>query len=174
MMMATYSYVKLAREAIHYYLFKKKLLSCPSPLPSNMSYRSGVFVSIKIKKNLKLRGCVGTIEPSMDNLAKEIIQNATSAATRDPRFKAITWDELEKLIFSVDILSPLEKIDSPDQLNPIRYGLSIKNKDQHGVLLPDLKEVDTVEKQIEICLEKANILKNSPYKMYRFEVVRYY
>jgi AmmeMemoRadiSam system protein A len=173
MMMATYSYVKLAREAIHYYLFKKKLLACPSPLPSNMSSRSGVFVSIKIKKNNNLRGCIGTIEPNQDNLAKEIIKNAVRAATCDPRFEPVKIDELDKLSFSVDILTPLELIDSPDELNPKQYGLSINSNDKQGILLPDLKGIDTPEQQIDICLKKANISKSLHYQMYRFEVKRY-
>lgn len=171
--MGTHSYAKLAVEAVRYYLLKGELLSCPSPLPNGMEDQSGVFVSIKIKNNHKLRGCIGTVTPSQDNLAKEIIQNAVNAATRDPRFKAITKEELDELSFSVDILTPLEAIDSPDQLNPRRYGLSIRSKGQQGILLPDLKGVDTAKKQIDICLKKANITKDSPYQMYRFEVERY-
>ena len=172
--MGTHSYVKLAVEAVRYYLLEGELLSCPSPLPNGMEDQSGVFVSIKIKNNHKLRGCIGTVTPSQDNLAKEIIRNAVNAATRDPRFKAITREELDELSFSVDVLTPLEAIDSPDQLNPQRYGLSIRNNNQQGILLPDLKGIDTVKKQIDICLKKANIPKDSAYQMYRFEVERYY
>ena len=171
--MGTHSYVKLAVEAVRYYLLEGELLSCPSPLPNGMEDQSGVFVSIKTKNNHKLRGCIGTVTPSQDNLAKEIIQNAVNAATRDPRFKAITREELDKLSFSVDVLTPLEAIDSPDQLNPQRYGLSIRSNNQQGILLPDLKGVDTTTKQIDICLKKGNIPKNAPFQMYRFEVERY-
>ena len=171
--MDTHSYVKLALEAIHYYLLKGEILPCPFPIPSGMETRLGVFVSIKIKKNGNLRGCVGTIEPSQENLAKEIIKNAVSAATHDPRFKPIKIEELEKLLFSVDILTPLEQIDSPDKLDPKQYGLFIKGNGKQGTLLPDLKGVDSTEKQIDICLKKATIPENSNYQMYRFEVERY-
>ena len=171
--MGTHSYVKLAVEAVRYYLLKEELLPCPSPLPSGMEFRSGVFVSIKIKNNLNLRGCIGTIKPTQDNLAKEIIKNAVSAAMRDPRFKPIKIDELDELSFSVDTLTPLEPINSPIKLNPKRYGLSIKANNKQGILLPNLKGIDTPEKQIDICLKKADIPKNSQYQMYRFEVKRY-
>ena len=170
---STHSYVKLAIEAIRYYLLKGELIPCPSPLPPGMECRSGVFVSIKIKKNRNLRGCIGTIEPNQDNLAKEIIKNAVSAATRDPRFKPITIEELDTFSFSVDTLTPLESIDDPDKLNPQRYGLSIKGNGKQGILLPDLEGIDTPEKQIDICLKKAAIPKNSHYQMYRFEIKRY-
>ena len=170
---STHSYVKLAIEAIRYYLLKGKLIPCPSPLPPGMECRSGVFVSIKIKKNRNLRGCIGTIEPNQDNLAKEIIKNAVSAATRDPRFKPITIEELDTFLFSVDTLTPLESIDDQDKLNPQRYGLSIKGNGKQGILLPDLEGIDTPEKQIDICLKKAAIPKNSHSQMYRFEVKRY-
>ncbi len=169
----SHPYVKLAIEAVSYYLLKKELLPCPSPLSSAMEHRSGVFVSIKTKKNKILRGCIGTIEPSQGNLAKEIIKNAVSAATRDPRFDSIKIEELNKLSFSVDTLTPLEPIDTPEKLDPKRYGLSIKDNGKQGILLPDLEGIDTPEKQIDICLKKATISKNSQYQMYRFEVKRY-
>ena len=170
--MNAHPYVKLAVEAVCYYLLKGKLLPCPSPLPPRMEFQSGTFVSIKTKAN-ELRGCVGTITPSQKNLAKEIIHNSVNAATRDPRFKPLKIEELDHLLFSVDVLTPLEPVDKVEQLNPKQYGLSIKYKGQQGVLLPDLEGIDTTQKQIELCLKKGNIKKNASYQMYRFEVERY-
>ena len=86
----------------------------------------------------------------------------------------MTKEELNQLLFSVDILSPLEAIDSPEQLNPKKYGLSIKHKNQQGVILPDLQGIDTVQRQIELCLKKGNIPKDALYQMYRFEVERHH
>ncbi len=172
--MDTHPYVKLAVQAIRHFLSERKHLICPSPVPGGMDRQSGAFVSIKKKKNLELRGCIGTVIPNQDNLANEIIHNAVGAATRDPRFNAVTSDELESLQFSVDVLTPLEPIDDAKQLNPQRYGLSVKYKGQQGILLPDLKGIDTVQKQIKICLKKGNIPKNAPYEMHRFEVERYF
>ena len=172
--METHPYVKLAIQAVRHFLAEGKPLVCPSPIPDGMDRQSGTFVSIKKKKSFELRGCIGTIIPNQDNLANEIIHNAVSAATRDPRFKAITSNELESLQFSVDVLTPREPIDSADQLNPQRYGLSVKYKGMQGILLPDLEGIDTVQRQIDLCLKKGNIPKNAPYEMYRFEVERYH
>lgn len=172
--MDTHPYVELAVLAVRHFLSEGKPMPCPFPVPDGMNDQLAAFVSIKEKTNYELRGCIGTVTPNQDNLAKEIIQNAVNAATRDPRFKSVTIEELDQLIFSVDVLSPLEPVDNPEQLNPRQYGLSIKYKEHHGILLPDLEGIDTVQRQIELCLQKGKIRRNEPYQMYRFEVNRYH
>ena len=77
--------------------------------------QAGAFVSIH--EFGKLRGCIGTILPCCDCLAQEIIDNAVSASTRDPRFSPITADELPYLEINVDVLTEPERIDSPDELD---------------------------------------------------------
>src|SRR2546422_5284021 len=52
---------------------------------------------------------IGTIEPAHENLAVEIIENAISAATKDPRFRPVEEEELPELVVSVDILSTPER-----------------------------------------------------------------
>lgn len=134
--------------------------------------RAGAFVSIH--ENGQLRGCIGTIAPTCRNIADEIISNAIAAATRDPRFHPIRTEELDSLEINVDILSPEETIDSPDQLDVKRYGVIVEKGYKRGLLLPDLDGVDTVEEQIAIAKQKAGLdLTESGVKMYRFEVVRH-
>ena len=171
--METHPYVRLAVQAVHHFLSKGKSLPCPSPVPDGMNDQLGTFVSIKKKTNRELRGCMGTVIPNQDNLAKEIIHNAVNAATRDPRFKPIKIEELDQLLFSVDVLTPLEPIENPAQLNPKQYGLSIKHGERQSILLPDLEGIDTVQRQIDLCLKKGAIPKDASFKMYRFEVERY-
>jgi AmmeMemoRadiSam system protein A len=166
-------YVRLAIQAIRHYLAEGVPPPCPSKLPDGMNRKSGVFVSIKKRKNHELRGCIGTVTPTQKNLAEEIIHNAISAATRDPRFEAISTNELDSLEFSVDVLTPLEAIKDASELDPKRYGLSIRYEKQQGILLPDLEGIDTAERQIELCLKKGNIPKDCSYQMYRFGVERY-
>ena len=170
--MDTHPFVKLAVQAVHHFLSEGKPMPCPSPVPDGMNDQSGAFVSIKKKISYELRGCIGTVTPNQNNLAKEIIQNAVNAATRDPRFKPITIEELDQLLFSVDVLTPLEPIDNPEQLNPKQYGLSIKYEERQGILLPDLEGINTAQRQIDLCLKKGNIKKDAAYQMYRFEVKR--
>ncbi|MDD3539285.1 MAG: AmmeMemoRadiSam system protein A [Atribacterota bacterium] len=165
--------VQLARQSIIYYLKNKKRLSLPDNLPPELTEkRAGVFVSLK--KNGKLRGCIGTFLPTQDNIALEIIENAISAAVHDPRFSPVTLDEVEKLTISVDILSIPEEVKDISELDPKKYGIIISHGYKKGLLLPDLEGVDTVEQQIDIARQKAGIYVNEDFKIERFEVKRYY
>jgi AmmeMemoRadiSam system protein A len=136
-----------------------------------MQGKAGVFVSLH--KGGELRGCIGTIEPAEGNIALEIINNAISAATRDPRFFPVTVDELPQLDYSVDVLTEPEPVASEKDLDPKKYGAIVEAGWRRGLLLPDLEGVDTVERQIEICRVKAGIEPKEPVKLYRFEVKRY-
>ena len=136
-----------------------------------ISTRAGAFVSLH--KDGRLRGCIGTISPARDTLAEEIIENAISASTRDPRFDPVTVRELNYLEYSVDVLSPAEPIDSPSQLDVKRYGVIVTNGGRRGLLLPNLDTIDTVEEQIAIAKRKAGIGEDEPVKLQRFEVVRH-
>ena len=133
--------------------------------------RAGAFVSIH--KQGSLRGCIGTILPTEDNVAAEIIQNAISASSFDPRFDPITADELKYLEINVDVLGEPEDIDSPSQLDVKRYGVIVSSGGKRGLLLPDLEGVDTVEDQIDIARRKAGIRPGERLKLQRFEVVRH-
>ncbi len=162
--------VRLAKKTVEMYIKERKVFR-PQRLILKMKERAGVFVSIH--KLGELRGCIGTLEPRMANVAEEIILNAISSATGDPRFDPITPDELKDLDYSVDVLTKPEPVKSQDQLDPRRYGVIVEAGWRKGVLLPDLEGVDTVEEQIDICRQKAGIAPNEAVKMYRFEVKRY-
>ena len=105
--------------------------------------------------------------------AEEVITNAISSATRDPRFPPVTPDELSDLEYSVDVLTHPEPVKSEAELDPKRYGIIVESGKRKGLLLPDLEGVDTVARQIEICRSKAGIPSREPMKLYRFEVKRY-
>ncbi|HEX9896603.1 MAG TPA: MEMO1 family protein [Dehalococcoidales bacterium] len=162
--------VKLARETVENYVTQGNVPS-PKSLTPEMKGKAGVFVSIH--KGDELRGCIGTIGPTEENIAKEIIQNAVSAATKDPRFPPVSPDELPELNYKVDVLTEPEPIQSIDQLDPKKYGVIVEAGWRRGLLLPDLEGVDSVDYQIEICRAKAGIGQKEPVKLYRFEVKRY-
>ena len=173
-------YVKLARATIEQFVKTGKRLKFPSELPAGLAEalpeeatkeRAGAFVSVH--KNGMLRGCIGTIGPVQDSIAEEIISNAISAVSRDPRFERVREDELELLEINVDILGKPENIDGPDQLDVKRYGVIVSCGARKGLLLPDLEGVDTVEEQIDIARRKGRISPDDDYKLQRFEVVRY-
>ncbi|MBU0707455.1 AmmeMemoRadiSam system protein A [Patescibacteria group bacterium] len=165
-------YTRLARKAIETYLNDKKVLGQTADLPEEMTQRkAGVFVSLH--KNDELRGCIGTIYPSQNNLADEIIQNAISAATKDMRFYPLDLSELPIIHISVDILSePIEAV--KEDLDIKKYGIIVKNQNKTGVLLPDIDGIDSVDQQISIACEKAGIISEvDGYQLYKFIVKRY-
>ncbi len=166
-----HAYVKLAVSSIREYITTGNKPKVPDPLPEDMKRRAGVFVSLK--KHKQLRGCIGTIEPSGNSLAEEIIDNALSAATRDGRFEPVGEDELDDLDVSVDILSPPEPVESVKNLDPEKYGVIVTSGSRRGLLLPDIEGVNTVEEQILICRRKGGILPGDRVSLECFTVTRY-
>lgn len=162
--------VGLARETIVNHCLGKKTLP-PESLTPEMEKRAGVFVSIK--KHGQLRGCIGTTEPTQANVAEEIIQNAVSAGFYDPRFFPIEEDELDELTISVDVLGGAELIQSMQNLDPVRYGVIVRQGHKTGLLLPDLEGIDTAEEQVKIAKRKAGIATDKGIELFRFEVIRY-
>ncbi len=165
--------VQLARKSIVHFLERKQKMRSPGNLPEELTInRAGVFVSLK--KDGHLRGCIGTFLPTQDNIALEIIENAVSAATRDPRFTPVNIDEVEKLDISVDILSPPEEVKDVSQLDPQKYGVIVNSGFKKGLLLPNLEGVDTAKDQLDIARRKAGIYPEEKVQLSRFEVKRYH
>jgi len=166
------AYVHLARLSLETFVRSHVFLPLPKDLPAELQdRRAGCFVSIK--KDGRLRGCIGTLAPGRRNLSEEILYNAVSAGMHDPRFPQVTPEELPRLVYDVDVLSEPEPIDSPKQLDVKRYGVIVQNGERRGVLLPDLAGVDRVDEQIAIARRKGNIGAREPVQLWRFEVTRH-
>lgn len=165
-------WVRLAWDSVESYVCHRKVIGVPEGLPQELTNtRAGAFVSIH--KQGRLRGCIGTIAPTRGSLAEEIIHNAISASTRDPRFDPIRPDELKLLEINVDVLGAPEDIASVSELDVKRYGVIVTRGGRRGLLLPDLDGVDTVQQQVEIARQKAGIGPGEPVSLQRFEVVRH-
>ncbi len=162
--------VALARATVESYVAKHRLPDLTT-VPPEMEGQAGVFVSIHIGE--ALRGCIGTISPTQKNIAQEIMHNAISSATQDPRFEPIMPAELPELHYSVDVLMPAEPVQRKKELDAKKYGVIVEAGWRRGLLLPDLEGVESVDHQIEICRAKGGIGPNEPVKLYRFEVKRY-
>lgn len=167
------AFVRLACHTIEEYIRFGKVPQIPDDLPAEMlNSRAGTFVSIH--KNGSLRGCIGTIAPTTDSIACEIMQNAVSASVRDPRFSPITEEELPFLDISVDVLGAPEPVDSMDELDVKRYGVIVTSGRKRGLLLPDLDGVDSVEQQVAIAAQKGGIREDERRTLQRFEVIRHH
>ena len=166
-------FVKLARFSLETFVKTHKPAELPKNLPTELtSRRAGAFVSLH--KDGELRGCIGTILPTQKNVAEEILQNAISACSRDPRFSPVEISELDDIVYSVDVLGEPERIFSEKDLDVKKFGVIVENGGRRGLLLPDLEGVETVEQQISIAKQKANISQKEKVDMWRFEVVRHH
>lgn len=161
-------YINIAKKAIEEYLRNGEKLKIDLDAKKSTD-RKGVFVSLK--KNGRLRGCIGTIKGRYP-LEEEIVNNAIAAATEDPRFYPVSADELNDLEISVDILEPEESVDDISELDPKTYGVIVEEGYKRGLLLPNLEGVDTVQEQIQIAKEKAGIV-GDDFNIKRFKVTRY-
>ena len=165
--------VALAKDTIERYVREHTVPEVrEEDLPAEGRMRAGVFVSLKVRG--MLRGCIGTFQPQEPNVAAEIVRNAVSAATEDPRFSPVRPEELDGLEYSVDVLSPPEEVRGIAELDPNRYGVIVQAGRRRGLLLPDLEGVDTVEQQVGIAMQKAGIPEGTEVSLYRFEVKRYH
>ena len=165
-------YVRLARETLENYVINYKRIEKPDYLSDELlENRAGVFVTLKLDGDL--RGCIGTIFPTKDSVADEIIQNAISAGLEDPRFPPVNESELPWLVYSVDVLGDPEEIQSIKELDPINYGVIVTKGYKRGLLLPNLEGIDTAQEQVSIALQKAGIHPDDNYTLERFKVVRH-
>ncbi|MBN1660046.1 MAG: AmmeMemoRadiSam system protein A [Anaerolineae bacterium] len=167
--------VELARETIEAHVRGERLPQ-PAALTPEMRRRAGAFVTIHWQG--QLRGCIGTIGATQENVAEEVIKNAISAASHDPRFPPISVEELADLDVKVDVLGEPEPVEGVQDLDPKRYGLIVQSARypwKRGLLLPDLEGIDTAEKQLYWTrYHKAGITDpDEPVQLFRFEVKRY-
>ena len=165
--------VKLAKDTIELYVREKKVLAAgDAALAPELQQQAGVFVSLKVHG--MLRGCIGTFQPCEKNVANEIVRNAISAATCDPRFEPVRPGELADLEYSVDVLTAPEPVKDLKDLDPKRYGVIVTAGRRRGLLLPDLEGVNSVEEQVGIAMRKAGIPSGATVELARFEVKRYH
>src|SRR5215813_812214 len=119
----------LARKSVETYVQTGTKVEVPEITSALLATRAACFVSLKTLAG-ELRGCIGTIEPTEDTLAEELIVNAINACTRDPRFPPVSPSELAGLVYSVDVLSPPEPA-LFEELDPLVYGVIVE--DSQGI-----------------------------------------
>ena len=165
---------ELARLAVEAFIAKGERIKPPAAPQGIMAERRGVFVTLRTADG-DLRGCIGTIEPTAEMVAEEIIQNAISAATHDPRFPPVARAELPGLMYGVDALSPPEPARGVEDLDPSIYGIIIETLDgrRRGLLLPRIPGIETAEQQWLAVHSKAGIKVGAPVRVERFTVTRY-
>src|SRR6185295_8246743 len=163
----------LARSAVETFIRSGQILDPGEATHGLLGTPAPCFVSLKTLDG-ELRGCIGTIEPARDTLAHEIVANALSAATNDPRFEPVRVEELSNLRYSVDVLFPPEKTEM-SELDPAVFGVIVEDQSgvRRGLLLPDIAGITDAGQQVEIAARKAGIAAGEPVSLWRFKVERF-
>ena len=171
---AQHPLLQLAEEAIRAFVMERRTLRPPGSLAETCpraNVPAGAFVSLMAEGHL--RGCLGTTEPAFSTLAEEVIQNAISAATRDPRFPPVQPAELTRVVISVDVLNPPEPIQDLSTLDHLQFGVIVRSRDRQGVLLPNIGHIHSVTEQVAIAREKAGLTPHEDVAIFRFTVTRF-
>jgi AmmeMemoRadiSam system protein A len=96
---------------------------------------AAVFVTLHCQG--ELRGCIGHVEAS-EPLGRVVARCAVAAGTSDPRFQAVTPDELAQIYIELSILGPLEPISTLEHIEVGRHGLLVELGSHRGLLLPQV------------------------------------
>ncbi|UYP47735.1 hypothetical protein NEF87_004020 [Candidatus Lokiarchaeum ossiferum] len=138
--------IRYARANIENYLTLGLRLDIPDDLINRFGIKGGAFVTLNkysILPGNPLRGCIGIILPHYALI--ETVQNVSiSAATEDPRFPKVKYEEMDKILVEISILSIPEKITVTDPLDYEkevvigRDGLIISKGHHRGLLLPQV------------------------------------
>ncbi|MFH1878583.1 MAG: AmmeMemoRadiSam system protein A, partial [Candidatus Omnitrophota bacterium] len=148
--------LEIARQTIRYYLETGKKLPQETDDPA-LREVMGAFVTLH--KNGSLRGCIGNMTGTQP-LYLTISDMAIAAAVEDPRFRALTLNELDNVDIEISVLSPMRKISSPDEIDIGKHGVMVKRSWQSGVYLPQVAEETGWSKEQfmdSLCAHKADI-----------------
>ena len=157
--------VKTARKIVTEFLQSNTKIKLDPEFNSRFSFPSGIFVTLNKKNNL--RGCIGYPLPNQ-SLSQALIDASISAATEDPRFNSVIFDELDEITFEITVLTPPQEIivdnpkQYPSQIKIGRDGLIVKHSFYSGLLLPQVPiEYGWNEEEfLEHTCEKAGLEKN--------------
>lgn len=135
--------LELAGESIKKGLCGETLSVRATDYPEPLRVLRATFVTLHV--DASLRGCIGTLE-ARQTLVQDVASNAWSAAFRDPRFSALTWQEYERLDIHISVLSlpePMQFSSEEEliaQLRPRMDGLIIEEGFNRGTFLPSVWE----------------------------------
>lgn len=176
--------VQLARKGAEEYVKNRKIINPPKDVSGKLRQPCGVFVTINTLAHgdKELRGCIGYPYPT-DPLVEALIGSAISAAAHDPRFRPISSNELDKMVFEVSVLTPPQKIEInkqseyPSKIKIGEDGLIVEKGMFKGLLLPQVPiEWNWQEEEFLCqCCMKAGLPPDSwltsGTKIYRFQAI---
>jgi MEMO1 family protein len=130
------SLLAIARETIVSYVTYGKMPGIDeSTLSARIRQPFGAFVTLK--KDGKLRGCIGRFEATQP-LYEVVRQMAVASSTQDSRFPAVEVEEIDELVIEISVLTPMRKIQSIDEFVLGKHGIYMKKGYSSGTFLPQV------------------------------------
>lgn len=130
--------LNIARQSIKEYIRNDQIPEFdPDQMSETLRKETGVFVTLQ--KGEELRGCIGRF--SADKPLYELVGHiAVASATQDMRFSAITEDELDDITVEISVLTPMEEVESIDEIELGTHGVYVQKGGMSGTLLPQVAE----------------------------------
>ena len=148
--------LEIARKSIETYLKTAKKMEVPET-DAVLLKEMGAFVTLR--KHGELRGCIGNLKGN-EPLYLMVRDMAVESATGDPRFPPLDLAELKNIEIEISVLSPLERVDSPDKIELGKHGVLIRRGFNSGVFLPQVATETGWSKEeflSNLCAQKAGL-----------------
>ncbi len=135
--------LRLAREALEAGVQGQPLPPIPPNLPPRLHEDGAAFVTLRIKQDGRLRGCIGSIIATRP-LVEDVRGHAVDAALHDPRFPPVQPAELPHLALEVSYLTPLQPLHAASpadllaRLRPGTDGVLLRRGWQQATFLPQV------------------------------------
>ena len=149
--------LKLARQTLEAELAGGEKPAVEAAGSELLARDTACFVTLKLQG--RLRGCIGELEPR-DALVEAVASRAVAAATQDPRFRPVTAEELPLISIDISAMTPLRRIDSPEDFVVGKHGIVVRDRGRSGVFLPQVAPEqgwDREETLSILCEEKAGL-----------------
>ena len=125
----------IAKNSVRSAVESGQIYDCNSGDYPSLEKDRGAFVTLNERG--QLRGCIGYVSANQP-LFETIRGAAISAALKDPRFPAVTENELDQLTYEISVLSPFHRISNTEQIEVGKHGLLIRKGLNEGLLLPQV------------------------------------
>ncbi len=123
----------IARKSIESYLTDG---STPEfDVSDNLKKFGAAFVTLE--NDDQLRGCIGHTS-AVEELYKTVSSCAIQAAVQDRRFPPVKSDEMKQIHIEISVMSPMQLVESFDEIEVGRDGLMIFKGQYRGLLLPQV------------------------------------
>lgn len=126
--------IRIARETVESYVRSRTVPQFEVNEPALLQ-KVGAFVTLKA--NGHLRGCIGHVE-GVKPLYETIVEMAIAAATQDPRFSPVRENELDDLEIEISVMTPLQRIENPEDIEVGVHGILLRRGFRSGLLLPQV------------------------------------